>query len=311
MSVQSIGQAMRSTLRKAHRTGAPVRRNSRERGTFEAEFWRIPVRGQLALLCDAARAYDLQSKRETPGARQGALGQAGVAIIRAMMETIDFASGRLDMSYEWLSAKTGFSRPTIATALSRLKQHGFLEAVRRFVRVAAEGIGPRYKQTSNVYRLALPAVARRLLGLKAVPPPAPVCELERIRAHQVASVAMIKALPTDEYAQALVSDPSLSAALARLARAVSQQTHDSELNQLPQPCTNFIDSEYESEATLCAAATNAESEPEKALDYDEDNPAFSVRNAHQGEHDDPERPKRPPSQMLKPESHDDNDEKLC
>jgi len=65
--------AKRTTYRP-HRTGAPVRRNSRERGTFEAG-WYHPLDFMAGVrLTKIARDYDGEHKK--PGARQGPLGSA-------------------------------------------------------------------------------------------------------------------------------------------------------------------------------------------------------------------------------------------
>ena len=57
------------------------------------------------------------------------------------------------------------SRDAVVRALAALRRHGFLDWLRRYV--AAEGAGargPQVKQTSNAYRLALPARAAALVG---------------------------------------------------------------------------------------------------------------------------------------------------
>lgn len=78
--------------------------------------------------------------------------------------------GRVFLTYDHLARATALGRATVARALHVLKAIGFLMRQRRFKRV--EGEGPRYKQTSNVYR-ATPA-ARVLHYLPRWMRPAPI-----------------------------------------------------------------------------------------------------------------------------------------
>jgi DNA-binding transcriptional ArsR family regulator len=136
-------------------------------------------------MCDGVRLVDEHIKRERAGAPAGPLGLAGDKIMRALHEAIDRLTGRLDVSYDWLCAKTGYSRPTIAKTLRALVEYGFLEIQRRCVRrdVAEGEPGPRWRQATNAYRMTLPALARRLLGLKGQGAPIPDDERDR-RAQQ-------------------------------------------------------------------------------------------------------------------------------
>jgi len=237
MAVYSIGELAGRAERRAKRRYEPVRRGSREKGTFEAAWYRAPQRDQYGLMCDGVRLVDEHIKKERAGAPAGPLGLAGDKIMRALHEAIDRVSGRLDVSYDWLCAKTGYSRPTIAKTLRALVEYGFLEIQRRCVRrdVAEGEPGPRWRQATNAYRMKLPALARRLLGLKGQGAPIPDDERDRRAQQGRAAEAMLNALPADELGTALTTDAGLAAALNRMGRHFVVSRAECELRGLPQP----------------------------------------------------------------------------
>lgn len=239
MAVYSIGQLAGNAARRAERaqrTRAHVRRGSREKGTFEADWYRRPQRDQFGLMCDGVRVVDEHAKKERPGAPAGPLGLVGDKIIRSMMTAIDKATGRLDVSYDWLCAHTGFSRPTIAKGLFALVAHGFLEIQRRCVRAdVAEGEpGARWRQATNAYRMKLPALARKLLGLKAEPAPIPTDEHDRRAAQSAAAKSMFDELAPDEIGDVLTTDKELAKILNRMGRHFVSKRVECELTDLPQ-----------------------------------------------------------------------------
>ena len=236
MAVYSIGELACRAERRAKRTYEPVRRGSREKGTFETEWYRRPQPGQYGLMCDGVRLVDEQIKRENPGSKSGPMGLPGEKLIRAMHSALDYMTGRLDVSFIWLCEKTGYSRPTVSKALDALERYGFIERQRRCVRTAVEPgePGPRWRQATNVYRLKLPAIARRLLGLRAEATPLPADQVDHHRRHSQAAEAMLKALPADEIGDALTTDKALAKALNRMGRHFVSFTSECELNGLPQ-----------------------------------------------------------------------------
>ena len=237
MAVYSIGELAGRAERRAKRRYEPVRRGSREKGTFEAAWYRAPQRDQYGLMCDGVRLVDEHIKKERAGAPAGPLGLAGDKIMRALHEAIDRVTGRLDVSYDWLCAKTGYSRPTIAKTLRALVEYGFLEIQRRCVRrnVAEGEPGPRWRQATNAYRMKLPALARRLLGLKGQGAPIPDDERDRRAQQGRVAEAMLNALPADELGTALTTDKGLAAALNRMGRHFVVSGAECELRGLPQP----------------------------------------------------------------------------
>ena len=89
----------------SRRTGQPVWRNSYYEG-IEERIWRPfadgTVRGGKRLagaLVAAARRIERQTRSErkkaTPGTKRGVLGQTGIDVLEALLEIVDFATGRL------------------------------------------------------------------------------------------------------------------------------------------------------------------------------------------------------------------------
>jgi DNA-binding transcriptional ArsR family regulator len=165
-----------------HPTGAPVRRDSIEAGTFEDMFFVVPAPGETdRLLRIARRTLDAgrQLRREArAGLRElskserliATLTASAVRVYEEICTLARLNCGRVFPSYDHLARATALGRATVARALAVLEGIGFLVRQRRFKRV--EGEGPRYKQTSNVYR---PTLATRVLGyLPRWMQPAPV-----------------------------------------------------------------------------------------------------------------------------------------
>lgn len=182
----------RASLR-AKRTGQPVRRTSKPAGRCEGLFWRrITAReaGQIRL---GARKYELATK--AAGARNGALGSVALEVLDYLTRLIG-KDGRLEPSLDYLMRKLRRSRDAIHRALKALRQHGFLDWLRRYVPTGNEGRGVQVQQTSNAYRLSLPERARRLLGRMIGDTPVPddfshrqAAEAAEIEA-QIASMTM-------------------------------------------------------------------------------------------------------------------------
>lgn len=159
---QSRGLENSVSAAAARRTGQPVRRRSHLAGR-EGVFWRGIKRRDAWQIVTAAKRYDEAGKEF--GKRNGPLGHVALQVIDLLANTVDYRTGRLDPSIEFLMQKTRRCRAAIVRALAALRAHGFLEWMRRYVPAESEGgRGPQVRQTSNAYRLSLPERARRLLG---------------------------------------------------------------------------------------------------------------------------------------------------
>ena len=232
-----------------HRTGAPVRRGSIEAVTFEEAFFAVPSKGETDRLLRMARAALDAARRlrriERSGARALTAAERRLTVltagaVRVYEEICTLARlnrGQVFPSYYHLARATALGRATVARALRALEAAGFLVRQRRFRRVEAgeaDG-GPRYKQTSNVYRPTLPGQLLALLPrwLRPAPPPA---DALHHRAEDVRQVATMRAgLSCRELAETMVGG-ALGRVLARIGAridATSCESHDD-----PQPLSH-------------------------------------------------------------------------
>lgn len=78
----------------------------------------------------AAETFD--RKHKIAGKRNGPFGAIGVDVLRELMRMIDFKTGRLEPAIATLATRLSRSRGAIVKALARLKDHGFLNWIRRF-----------------------------------------------------------------------------------------------------------------------------------------------------------------------------------
>lgn len=227
-----------------HRTGAPVRRGSMEAGSFEELFFTVPAPGETdRLLRIAKRTLDAgrRLRREArSGARTLTRSERAIAAltggaIRVYEELLTLArlnGGRVYPSYDWLAEATALGRATVARALHLLEAVGFLVRQRRFTRIAGEGPGPRYKQTSNAYRPMLPSQVLAYLPRWMRPAPLPDDMLQRAAEHAEESAAMLAGLSCRELATATVGG-SLGRLLARLGTQIDASMRESQED--PQP----------------------------------------------------------------------------
>ena len=216
---EAIGDIIGGSQPQRERT--PVRRQSRAAGRCEAVFWRRTDRQEVRRIVMAARRYELATRQ--PGARSGALGSIAVEIIELFANLVDFRTGRLEPSLDTLMRMLKRSRDAISRALKALRAHGFLDWLRRYVPTGNEGRGPQVQQTSNAYRLSLPARALRLLGRygQAAPEPEDFSQARQSRAAEIE--AHRKSLPLAERPLFELEDGPLARALARLGAGLDKQ----------------------------------------------------------------------------------------
>jgi predicted transcriptional regulator len=230
-----------------HRTGAAVLRDSIEEGTFEDVFFSPPAKGETDQILRAARkavdAGNRLRREERAGTRTlTAIERAIVALtantVRVLEELLTLArlnSGQVFPTYDYLAEATALGRATIARSIKALEEVGFLAKQRRFKRIEVEGIGPRYKQTSNAYRAMLPARVLAYLPRWMRPAPIPVDQEQRAADDATETRAMLSTLSCREFALAMVGGP-LGKMLAKLGAGIDQQ--DSEYHDHTQPLTD-------------------------------------------------------------------------
>ncbi|WP_268737976.1 helix-turn-helix domain-containing protein [Aminobacter niigataensis] len=202
----------------AEKCPTPVRRHSYFKGRSEGRIWRPTTRKEVQQVLFAAKRYELAERQR--GKRSGPLGSVAIEVLEYFVNLVDFRTGRLEPSIETIMGKVRRSRDAIVRALKALRQHGFVDWLRRYEPTHNEGRGPQVQQASNAYRLSLPEKALRLLGRfgKASPPPDDHSAAQEARAAE--ANAYRKALPLDELALLEAGDNPLGQALARLAKGV-------------------------------------------------------------------------------------------
>lgn len=228
----------------AHPTGAPVHRDSIEAGTFEDVFFAPPAKGETDKILRAARKAVDAGKRLRRDERSGtrtltAIERAIAALtantVRVLEELLTLARlnrGQVFPTYDYLAEATALGRATIARAIGALEAVGFLARQRRFKRVEVEGIGPRYKQTSNAYRPMLPARVLPYLPRWMRPAPIPADQEQRDADNAAETTAMLATLSRQDFAKAIVGG-ALGKALAKLGAALDRS--DSEYHDNSQP----------------------------------------------------------------------------
>jgi len=228
----------------SHRTGAPVRRDSVEAGTFEEAFFAVPAKGETDRLLHVARKTLDAARRLRRDERAGAkelsaaerliarLTSSAVRVYEEILTLARLNRGQVFPSYDHLADATGLGRATICRALTILEAIGFLARQRRFNRIDGKGPGPRYKQTSNAYRPLLPAKVLSYLPRWLRPAPVPEDEVQRRLDHIEDTQLMLKSLSCRELAEATIDGP-LRKILAKLGDAIDRRERESQTGSEP------------------------------------------------------------------------------
>ena len=203
--------------------GQPVRRGSQLKGTCEGTFWRRTSRPEAHEVVLVAKRYEVEGRQ--PGQRRGPLGHVALEVLELLANMVSHRTGRLDPSILTLMAKLKRSKDAVVRALKALREHGFLDWLRRHEVVElVEGPGPRVRQVSNAYRLSLPAKAAHLLGRwRSAKPPLPD-DLAQAREDRAEWLRETKAaLPLAELPLATVEDDRLARTLGELGRTIEER----------------------------------------------------------------------------------------
>jgi len=233
VSARSLFQIAGGKAKKAHRTGQPVRRSSYRAGEREQRYWRPFNKAERNARMRAAEVYD--RKHKIAGRRNGPLGAIGVDVLRELMRMIDFKTGRLEPAIATLAERLRRSRGAIVSALARLKDHGFLNWIRRFEPIEdRDAFGPQVKQVTNAYWFGLPKEAadmvRRMMGKG----PLPDDEATRRKAEEEQTAAMLATVSAEDLAAFRAGNESpLAKALASLGRRVDLNNANSPGGQNP------------------------------------------------------------------------------
>lgn len=229
MTARAIGDVLNGTSGpKVRRTFQPVRRNSRHAGEREHRIWRPLGRNAregrrfAAAVMKAAEFYELRNKQG--GKKNGPIGHVGLEVLRALFRFVDFKTGRLEPAIATICERIRRSRAAVVSALARLKEHGFLDWIRRTEPTDNVGAGPQVRQITNAYGFDLArlprsaaAWAKKVLGIGQPPPD---CEDGRREQHRADMDAMLDTVSCEEQAEALVDDDGLRESLAAFGRAL-------------------------------------------------------------------------------------------
>lgn len=220
MSARSLGEVLGGRERAKHRrTFQPVRRNSYNVGERERLIWKPLDRGERRARLAAARAFDREERKK--GQPWGPLGPIGLELLDALYDLVDYRSGRLDPSINFLCAKIRRSKKAVIDAMRRLKENGFVDWIRRTEPIDNPGAGPQIKQASNAYWFGLPAKAAalvaRILGRGA---PKPDDQLQREAEDAAAVETMLAQAGPEAAARFIAGDSAIGDALAAFGRSL-------------------------------------------------------------------------------------------
>lgn len=220
-AVTAANEAGNVIDRQADRSRTLVRRHSFTAGRCEGTFWRRTGRQEVSRIVLAARRYELTGRMK--GGRSGPLGHVAIEVLELFAHLVNYRTGQLDPSLDYLMRTLKRSRDAIVRALRALRDHGFLDWLRRYVPTGAKGGGPQVQQTSNAYRLSLPARAARLLARYGQTPPPPD-DHRHGQAEQAAVLdAHLATLSTTERTLFTIADDALAASLRRLGALMEER----------------------------------------------------------------------------------------
>jgi hypothetical protein len=211
-----------------------VRRNSRHAGEREDRIWRPLGRTKRECfrfrdeLLETAKWYDRSGKQ--PGKHNGHLGGIGIEVLEFLLKLVDFKTGRLEPAIDTICERIRRSRAAVVRALARLKEHGFLDWIRRTEPTDNVGdAGPQVRQIPNAYGFdiaRLPRACAAWIRKKLSSGPPPDCEASRRAEDRENFDAMLDQAPAEEQARVIVGDGALGDALASLGRSLDEREFD-------------------------------------------------------------------------------------
>ncbi|WP_230312578.1 helix-turn-helix domain-containing protein [Paracoccus lichenicola] len=166
----------------------------------------------------AAQRYELHGRK--PGKRNGPLGSIALEILALFGNLVSFKTGRLDPSLDWIMSKLKRSRDAVVRALKALRDHGFLDWLRRFEPTPNEGRGPQVRQVSNAYCLFAPKRALALLGRWSGRPSLPDDDAAARADRKTIEVEHVASLDLGAFASFQCGDTPLGRALAQMGQAL-------------------------------------------------------------------------------------------
>lgn len=222
---------------KEFRTFQPVWRNSYYEGQLEDRVWQPVGIGRARGSKRAGRRFaqavikaaetlerTTRAKRRsnTPGVRNGVLGDIGIGVLKALYDIVDYATGRLEPAIATIAERTGYSYSAVHRALCRLRQHGFLHWIRRSRQTENKGeAGPQVEQIPNAYALTVPEQFKELLRRLLDDAPVPADEAWRRQQLKRDFSDQLRSLATaTEFARDFVHSAKFGETLSAIAAAL-------------------------------------------------------------------------------------------
>ena len=175
---------------------------------------------------------DLGTRR----AGNGALGcTEHLEVLRELYRIVDFKTGRLEPAIATICSRIRRARSAVVAAMARLREHGFLDWIRRTEPVDNDGAGPQVKQVANAYWFGLPKAVAEWVTRKLDDGPAPDCELTRRDEDKRQVETMLQQTSAAEAVDFLVGndDPQLAEILKRLGASIERNSASSPEGQNP------------------------------------------------------------------------------
>jgi hypothetical protein len=179
----------------------------------------------MGSMLQAAEQYDRRGK--AAGRKNGHLGHIGLEVLRELFRFADWKTGCLEPAIATICERIKRSRAAVVEALARLKEHGFLDWIRRTEPTDNVGeAGPQVRQIPNAYGFdiaRLPQAARAFVK-KAIGwgLPAPDCEEARQQQDRAELDAMLDTCSSEEVARFAAGNDALGDSLAALGRALDR-----------------------------------------------------------------------------------------
>lgn len=212
---RAIGAILtRAPAAKQRRTFQPVRRNSYNVGEREQRWYRPVNPREIGARLRAAERFNERTRQQ--GSRRGPIGEIGLEVLRLLYRVVCHRTGRLEPSIDYICTAIRRSRKAVVGGLARLKQHGFLDWIRRTEPVANPGErGPQVVQISNAYVLLDPS--GKETSVTAAPPlPDDVIQAAEAAADDLRR--MIDQVSTSDRLFLEVEDDALRRSLLNLAK---------------------------------------------------------------------------------------------
>ncbi len=207
---------------KGHRTGQPVRRNSKPVGSFEHRYWsRFDPKERNARM----RAAEMHARAtKQSGKRNGELGHVALEVYRELTRIVCFKTGRLEPAIDTICDRVHRSRDAVVRGLNQLQAAGFLDRQRRVESVGnPDPFGPQVKQATNAYKLTVPKAAAELVRRLMRRPTEEQRRVAKERDQQARAAAALDVHDSAEAAgQALGAGTSIAGVLASLGASLDR-----------------------------------------------------------------------------------------